>query len=64
MLRTGLRVGECIALELSDFQRLTSPDPTLHVYQTWTQGRHEHQKNGVGDRMRSAGVGSQALTPI
>ena len=46
MFRTGLRVGECIALELSDFQRLTSPDPTLHVHQTWTQkGRHEHRKN-------------------
>lgn len=46
MFRTGLRIRECIALELADFQRLTNPDPTLHVHQTWTQkGRHEHRKN-------------------
>jgi integrase len=46
MFRTGLRVGECIALELSDFKRPASPDPILHVHQTWTQkGRHEQRKN-------------------
>jgi integrase len=46
MFRTGLRIGECITIELSDFRRLTSADPTLHVHQTWTQkGRHERRKN-------------------
>jgi integrase len=31
---------------LSDFQRLTSPDPLLHVHQTWTpKGRHGYRKN-------------------